>query len=506
MKQLRRTAALLLTFVTLALALTVSASAKDANVEGNDYKIYQIFTGDTSNYKIENVNWGSAFNTPALRTALVTELKKYSGFGDLSSTDADVIAKKLHDLTYGLNTNDDVAAAFAKAAYQVIKANNVTGSAFKSGVGEYAAGYYLIVDVTDAETLKNLPGSARNGLVLLMTDNPGLNTLTVISKVEVPELEKWVWDEDELRWVHSTSYNKNNKVKFKLDCTLGDLDGFKSYTVIFEDTLNPVFIDPSSIKVFYNGAQLDNTYYSVDSTTLHFPITLPNVLAFNATKGGVITVEYDVDFKNFSSEAVGSYENKARVRYSSDPNNPDVISPTPEDEATVHCFKVVVNKTDMSGNPLSGAAFRLDRVVGKNTDGSNKYELVGEIPAGNTTTFTWDGLKAGKYVLTETAAPAKHIAIDPFVFTIEPDYDNNPPYDLLSVTVKDEDGNVISSGSNASFPVTDHTITASIKNATGTTLPDTGGRGTRLFYIFGSVLFLSGAVLLVTKRRMYDPE
>ena len=40
------------------------------------------------------------------------------------------------------------------------------------------------------------------------------------------------------------------------------------------------------------------------------------------------------------------------------------------------------------------------------------------------------------------------------------------------------------------------------ENNTGAELPSTGGIGTTMFYVVGSILVIGAAVLLVTKRRM----
>ncbi|MBR1560247.1 MAG: LPXTG cell wall anchor domain-containing protein [Clostridia bacterium] len=39
-------------------------------------------------------------------------------------------------------------------------------------------------------------------------------------------------------------------------------------------------------------------------------------------------------------------------------------------------------------------------------------------------------------------------------------------------------------------------------NYTGATLPSTGGVGTTIFYVAGSLMVLAAAILLITKRRM----
>ena len=49
---------------------------------------------------------------------------------------------------------------------------------------------------------------------------------------------------------------------------------------------------------------------------------------------------------------------------------------------------------------------------------------------------------------------------------------------------------------------TNNVLYANIVNVAGTTLPSTGGVGTTLFYIFGSLMFIGAAVLLITKKRM----
>ena len=45
-------------------------------------------------------------------------------------------------------------------------------------------------------------------------------------------------------------------------------------------------------------------------------------------------------------------------------------------------------------------------------------------------------------------------------------------------------------------------ITMTIENDKGSTLPETGGIGTTIFYVVGGILVVGAGVLLVAKKRM----
>ena len=87
---------------------------------------------------------------------------------------------------------------------------------------------------------------------------------------------------------------------------------------------------------------------------------------------------------------------------------------------------------------------------------------------------SFDGLANGTYYLEETAAPAG--------------------YNLLE---KPEKVEVKGGDTEAKL-----SVTAKVANNTGALLPSTGGMGTTLFYVLGSMMVLAAVVLLVTKKRM----
>ena len=60
----------------------------------------------------------------------------------------------------------------------------------------------------------------------------------------------------------------------------------------------------------------------------------------------------------------------------------------------------------------------------------------------------------------------------------------------------------LTGGNKFTGEVSTGAVSADIENNTGSTLPETGGMGTTIFYVVGSILVLGAVVLLVTKKRM----
>ncbi|MCI5484375.1 MAG: prealbumin-like fold domain-containing protein, partial [Clostridiales bacterium] len=119
-----------------------------------------------------------------------------------------------------------------------------------------------------------------------------------------------------------------------------------------------------------------------------------------------------------------------------------------------------------------------------------------------TTSFTFSGLDDGNYRLTETVTPAGYNTIDPIEFTVNAEHDvlsDNPALTSLS-------GNATNGELTFTSNTTEGSLSADVVNNAGSTLPETGGIGTTIFYVLGGVLVLAAVVLLVTKKRMSGAE
>lgn len=131
--------------------------------------------------------------------------------------------------------------------------------------------------------------------------------------------------------------------------------------------------------------------------------------------------------------------------------------------------------------------------------------------------LTFTGLGAGTYTLTETQAPAGYNPAKPMTIKITCHYGDdqktgsgeakctwNYQYKLESEgesEYKYFDGHA--PGTDLSNPSLDE---ITIKNTSNTTLPETGGIGTTIFYTIGGLLALVAVVVLVSRKRMLSNQ
>ena len=263
-----------------------------------------------------------------------------------------------------------------------------------------------------------------------------------------------------------------------------------------------------NVKVTVGGTDVTSACtidYTVDNK---FTVSIP---VMDKTIGAKIEVTYSavVNEKAFAKIE----KNSATLTYSNDPTKSETKTTQPDVE-TVYSSKIVIDKyeTGNESTKLAGATFVLykrgektetkpdnvdyDTVTNDSTTSYYprsyyKYTAAADTTAAKVEWVTdktqatpvttnkngaasFDGLANGTYYLEETVAPAGYNLLE------EP----------VEVEVKGGDTEAKLS------------VTAEVANNTGALLPSTGGMGTTIFYVLGSILALGAVVLLVTKKRM----
>jgi fimbrial isopeptide formation D2 family protein/LPXTG-motif cell wall-anchored protein len=465
-----------------AFADGYSITIKNASAN-HTYEAYQVFGGDL--YKeddaktptLSNIHWGTGV------TAFT-----YDG-----ESDAAKIAEKLSGQSY----DSETAKAFAKE----VSAHLVETTGESKIEGENLVitvpkpGYYFVKDADASQ--KDQTDFAYTRFMMQVT---GAEAVEV--KNGVPSVQKKVKENSNSKWQDAADYDFDDDVPFQLTATLpSNFDDYSEYYLEFSDTLSAGLTYNKDAKVsLVNGndkTDITSSFDGIDGDGSSFKInnlkSIPGV-----TSSSKIVVEYTAKLNK--NAVIGSKGNPNTVKlvYSNNPNyeGKGEESPkgnTPEKNVKVFTYQTIINKVDQDGKPLTGAEFTL---VKKNKDGSTKNVDVVKNAEG--TSFTFKGLDAGNYVLEESTTPDGYNTIKPIEFTINATYDTDsadPQLTKLS-------GDVKSGEAKFDANEADGSLTAGIINRKGSLLPSTGGMGTTILYVVGSILVLVAAILLITKKRM----
>ena len=489
MKHTKKLASLLLALVMVFALATTAFAAENAAIsapEGSTrtYDVYQIFTGNLHEGVLSNIKWGK------------------NGTGTVGKA----VDQTILDALAAVNSKSDTEKLTVIQTY-VNFGSTAIGTVSDSNPLTVLTGYYLIKDngpVNDGEAYSLYVVQ----VVGPTTISPKVGTTTSDKKVDDKNDSNTT--EDATTWQDSADYDIGDAVPFKLSATIAQ--DYASYTHGYKLTFHDeegagLSFNKNSVQVYVDGT-LITTGYEVVTEGLTggctFEVRFANLKDIASVHAGsVISVEYTSMLNN--QAVIGSTGNKntSHVTYTNNPNDEQAgeNGETPDDVVIVFTYKTIVNKVTKNPNydstvegskeyiPLKGAGFTLYK---KNA--SDAYEAVGpELKGENMTTFTWSGLDDGDYKLVETTTPFGYNTIPDIEFTITATHDvssDNPT--LISLSGGDKFTGVISTG----------VVSANIENQSGAQLPSTGGIGTTIFYVLGSVLVIGAAVLLVTKKRM----
>ena len=346
----------------------------------------------------------------------------------------------------GANVTDEQAYGYIKA--------NVKNEDFQNKVKEYVTTKGL----TPADTLTGVTGtkeyttqSLEAGYYVIIPSGdvftPMFTTVAkanqdVYLKGKTPDVDKTVDGSD---W---SSAQVGDTVRFKVESMVPNMTGFDQYTfkltdkmsdglTVTEATLN------ESVKI--GNQTLTKDDYTVTVNGQNITIDIKDFIRYKALANETITFEYEAVL-NKTAFTEDKETNTANVHYGNDPD--DLTDGTP-DTVIVRTHQLTITKTNEDGSEkLAGAEFKLYR----GTDTTENPII------------TVDGLDAETYSLVETKAPDGYNKLkDPTTITI-------------TATSTDNGTNVTVSGNNVT-----------VKNNKGSLLPETGGMGTVLFTVVGTV-------------------
>ena len=495
MKQTRKLLGLLLA-LAMVCALAATAFAAGTNsitvknaVKDQEYKLYKMLDlvvndAHTAYSYTVNSAWADFFK--------VAEGETLAGKG-LTYVNIDAQGY----VTW--KENADVAA-FAKDAEEFAKGLNALNTQKASADGDITfsnleAGYYLVTSTLGTKaTVGTTPSNP----------NPEIQ-----EKNAAPENVKTVEEDSTGNYGDKNDADIGQTVNFK--STITAQAGAENY--VFHDTMSAGLTYTGVTGITLNGTTVDASNYTVTAPAADgdtFDVTFTQAFCDTLKANDQIVISYTATVNENAVVGLPGNPNESKLSYGDKGDESHTPSgTTPPSTTTTYTWDMDVLKyaNGDESKVLKDAKFVLLNnnkskvatiVNGKITGWVNVpvADADGTITWPNNTTLTTgengkieiDGLDAGTYYLREVEAPAGY---------------NKLAGDVQVIITGATEQTI--EGTNETKLVY-NTVTAKVNNQSGTELPSTGGMGTTIFYVIGSVLVLAAVVLLVTKKRMNGAE
>ena len=499
MKHASKLTSLLLALV-MVFALATTAFAQDVTVtdgagsitisnaaKGETYAIYKLFDATVS----------ADGKSIAYTGEIPESLKTYFAADDNGYISATPAAKEGESMSDGLKAALKAWTTTARAT----SAAESDGSALN--FKELAYGYYVV--------------TTTQGEQVISVDSTMPDVTIVDKNSSTPkELHKNA-NVDDVSIGDTVTYT----VSFKTSNYYGagaDAKEIVSYTIV--DTLPEFLSNVAVTSIIVDNDGDDTTTDDQTDVTAQFTNKKINIKWYENNQflydnGATVTITYTAKVTEKAAIDGAGNTNKVTVTWTTkggDQPGPDKI----ENEETIFTYAIALKKVNNKGVALPGAVFEFPFYVQPTPDANGAYiyagttpedGLINKITTPDSGVIVVKGVKSGDYEITEVTAPAGYNKLTAPVTVNATKTSSTSTHTTVYL---DKDGNKVDESAKVTEVKVDiDTIAATavvVVNKAGTELPSTGGMGTTIFYVLGTVLVMGAVVLLVTKKRMSRNE
>ena len=546
---------LLVAGMTSAFAATVSIQGQTEGgvINGHTFKAYKVLNGDWEGGVLTNLTSG---NGVSWSSEMLAALNAIDGISDVtdgktlgaaldgaSEATGKAVAKVLKDYTVAANaialTGDGASSTLADGYYIIIDETTLGDNEVANAALLQVAGDTVTIQVKTSTTTvdKKIDGSsdADSATTGLVESNNG----------QIGDLVPYVITAT----IADTTYY--DKYYFEMNDTVSS-----GLTISASDATGDAAF--SNYKVYDNNVEITEGFVlTVNPTAGTIQLKIQDAKALG---GHTIKLTYNAKINENAVVGVEGNPNTVTLKYTNSPDhsgegeydNDNYTSTTPEQKVLTFLTSIELLKVDKDHpeKVLPGAVFRISGTKNVSTvvtthgftaaDDGEYYKLVdgtytksapGTVAAltddkyvqpverynatdttetktqtssvnvegttGNDGFLKFDDLGAGDYTITEITAPTGYNLLSaPITFTIScttPTTVTTGSETCTWAVSAVTGGNVTQD--NGVFKIT-------VEDAQGQSLPSTGGVGTTIFYVAGSILVLAAVIFLVTKRRM----
>ena len=498
MKHASKLTSLLLALV-MVFALATTAFAQDITVTGGtgSITISNAAKGETYTiYKLFDATVNADGSSIAYTGEIPTSLNTYFNADENGYISATPAAKEGESMSEGLK------AALKAWTATVTKTASAESDGSALNFKELAYGYYVV--------------TTTQGNQVISVDSTMPNVTIVDKNSSTPkDLNKTASSKDV-----SIGDTVTYTVSFKTSNYYGagaEAKKIVSYTI--EDTLPAFLTDVTVTSISVNNDAIQDQTGATPQFDSNKKIVIDwydeanNQFLYD--NGATVTITYTAKVTDQAAIDGAGNANKVAVTWITEDGN----QPGPgklEDEETIFTYAIALKKVNNKGKALPGAVFEFPFYVQPTPDANGAYiyagttpedGLINKITTPDSGVIVVKGVKSGDYEITEVTAPAGYNKLTAPVTVNATKTSSTSTHTTVYL---DKDGNKVDESAKVTEVKVDiDTIAATavvVVNKAGTELPSTGGMGTTIFYVLGTVLVMGAVVLLVTKKRMSRNE